>query len=347
MMIKNIGFYKTNHSAIFLKALIKSPRMPEKNPKNPKEENVVILGAGIAGLTAALYNARANLSPLVVTGLAEGGQLMLTTNVENYPGFPEGIQGPELMDRIKKQTERFGARFVSGDVDFFEAKKGRITVGVGGRKITAKAAIIATGASARTLGIESEKKYWARGIHTCAVCDGYFYKGKDVIVVGGGDSAAEDSLFLSKLAKSITIVVRSDKMKASKIMQDRVKSSKMIKFLWNTEVREFLGDGKVLTGVKLINNKTNQITERKINGVFLAIGQIPNTKVFQGKVELTDYGFVKTDSRLRTSIEGVFAAGDVMDPLYKQAATAAGTGCAAAIEVERHINSLRHLERIK
>ena len=249
-------------------------------------ENIVILGSGIAGCTAALYAARAELKPRVFSGPEDGGQLMLTTVVENYPGFPEGITGPELVAKSKKQAERFGARFEYGIAQSFKKNKNGLELDLGDQKIQAKTIIIATGASARWLGISSEEKYKSRGISTCAVCDGAFYKGKEVIIVGGGDSAMEEALFMTRFASKVTMVHRSSEFRASKIMQEKVEKNSIIKVIWNSEIVEFNGDGKKLNGVKLKNNQTGKVTNFKCEGVFLAIGHVPNTKSFEGKLEM-------------------------------------------------------------
>ncbi len=309
-------------------------------------EKLVIIGAGIAGLTAAIYASRANLQPLVISGKEEGGQLMLTTEVENYPGFPEGVLGPDLIAKCKEQAKRFGTRFKDGDLEKFEVKSGSNSgssqmntyeLTVDGEKIEAESVIIATGASARMLGLESEKKYFSRGVHTCATCDAYFYSGKDIVVVGGGDSACEESLFSAKLVSSVTIIHRKDAFRASKIMQDRVFGNSKIKVVWNHAVEEIIGDGKKVTGVKIKNVNDGSSRELKTNAVFLAIGHIPNTAVFKGILELDENGYLIADARLQTKLPGVFAAGDVYDKRYRQAVTAAGMGCQAALEAERYL----------
>ena len=303
-------------------------------------EKLIILGGGVAGLTAALYAARANLNPLVFTGHEEGGQLMLTTDVENFPGFPEGILGPDLMKKVKSQAEKFGARCNAVDATGFKVLKKGFEIAADGKNYQTAMLIIATGASARWLGIPSEKKFQARGIHTCATCDGYFYKDKEIFVVGGGDSACEEAGFLANLAKKVTIVHRRDQLRASKIMQDRVKKNKKISMMWDSEITEYKGD-KVLKSVIIKNTKTGKIQEHKIDGVFLSLGHIPNTSIFKGKIDMDEHGFIKTDARLRTNIPGVFAAGDVQDKVYKQAVTAAGTGCQAAMEAERYFEEVK------
>ncbi len=310
-------------------------------------EKLVIIGAGISGLTAAIYASRANLKPLVIAGKEEGGQLMLTTEVENYPGFPEGVLGPDLIAKCKEQAKKFGTRFRDGNVEKFAVKNSSNSSGkkenvyeltVDGGKVGAECVIIATGASARTLGLESEKKYWAKGVHTCATCDGYFYSGKDIVVVGGGDGACEESLFLSKLVNSVTIIHRKGQFKASRIMQERVFSNSKIKVVWNSAVEEILGDGKKVTAVKVKDSNSGKISEIKTDAVFLAIGHIPNTTVFKGMLDLDENGYLIADGRMRTKLPGVFAAGDVHDKIYRQAITAAGMGCMAALEAERYLH---------
>ncbi len=303
-------------------------------------ENIVIIGSGIAGLTAAIYTARAGLKPLVVSGKEEGGQLMITTTVENYPGFPEGIMGPELVSRAKEQAKRFGARFIDGNAEKVEAAKEGFTVTTSEGKAKATAVIVATGASARRLGLESEKKYWARGVHTCATCDAYFYRGKDVVVVGGGDSAMEESLFLANHASRVTIIHRNDSFRASKIMQDRTKANKKISVIWNSEIEEVLGDGKKVTGAKIRNHETKKSSELKTDAIFLAIGHVPNTKFLEGVAELDEQGYLKSVNT-KTKTPGLFAAGDCADRVYRQAATAAGSGCQAALEAQRYLEGLK------
>ncbi len=305
-------------------------------------EKVLILGTGIAGCTAAIYTARANLHPLVISGPEDGGQLTLTTDVENFPGFPEGVQGPELVERCKKQAERFGARFkVDIASEFKKIKNGFELSLMSGEKVQTKTLIVSTGASARWLGIPSEEKYKGRGVTTCATCDGAFYKGKEVVVIGGGDSAMEESQFLTKFATKVVVIHRKDSFKASKIMQDRFFKNTKCKVVWDSEVAEVLGDGKKVTGVKIRNVKTGKISELKTDGVFLAIGHVPNTALFQGKLDLDEKGYIRTDRFMKTSIAGVFAAGDVQDVRYRQAITAAGSGCQAAMEAEKYLAELK------
>jgi thioredoxin reductase (NADPH) len=303
-------------------------------------EKVVILGSGIAGLTAAIYAARAALKPLVISGVKEGGQLMLTTDVENYPGFPEGVLGPDLIKKCNEQAKKFGTRFMDGDVKGLKAVGKNYEITVDGKKVVANAVIVATGASARMLGLEAEKTYFNKGVHTCATCDGYFYKDKDIVVVGGGDSAAEESLFMSKLVKSVAIIHRRDKLRASKVMQERIFSNKKIKMVWDSSVEDILGDGQKVTGIKIKNSKTGKTSELKTDAVFLSIGHIPNTSAFKGVLELDETGYLKADDRMRTNLSGVFAAGDVHDRIFRQAVTAAGTGCQAALEAERYLEGV-------
>jgi len=307
-------------------------------------EKVVILGTGIAGLTAAIYAARANLNPLLISGPEDGGQLTLTSEVENFPGFPEGIMGPELVQICRKQAERFGARFKVDIATAFrqgqgqgQGKKGFELDLVGGEKVQTQSLIVATGASARWLGLPSEEKYKGRGVTTCAVCDGAFFKGQEVIVIGGGDSAMEEALFLTKFAKKVTVVHRRDTFRASKIMQERFFKNPQCQVIWNSVVEEILGDGKKVSAVKLKNVNTGKSTEFKCGGVFLAIGHIPNTSIFRGQLEMDEQGYLQADPWMHTNIAGVFAAGDVQDKRFRQAITAAGSGCMAAMEAEKYL----------
>ena len=299
--------------------------------------DVIIIGSGPAGLTAAIYTTRADLKTLVIAGAKWGGQLMLTTLVENFPGFPDGIQGPELMQNMKKQAERFGAEFL--DEDFisadFSSKPFKITAS--DKTFEARSIIIATGADTKWLEVPGEKEKIGRGVSSCAPCDAFFFKNKNVIVVGGGDSAMEEALVLTKFATSVTLVHRKDSFRASEIMQKRVKENPKIKIMYNSEITEVLGETNV-TGVKVKNNQTNQISEMSIDGVFVAIGHFPNTGKFKD-IELDENGFIKVHDHFLTNKEGVFVAGDVHDAHYKQAITAAGYGCSAALEAEKWLES--------
>ncbi|MBU0457291.1 MAG: thioredoxin-disulfide reductase [Nanoarchaeota archaeon] len=301
-------------------------------------KNIIILGSGIAGCTAAVYTARADLRPLIISGPEDGGQLMLTTKVENFPGFPEGVQGPELVEKCKKQAEQFGARFkIDIAMDFNKIGGGFELTLMSGEKVQTKTLIAVTGASARWLGIPSEEKYKGRGVTTCATCDGAFFKDKEVIVIGGGDSAMEEATFLTRFANKVTIIHRRDTLRASKIMQEKAKNNPKIRFIWNSVIEEILGDGKFVRGVKLKDVNTNKVSEFKCDGVFLAIGHVPNTKIFKDKLEMNEQGYLKTDKFMHTNIPGVFAAGDVQDIRFKQAITAAGSGCMAAMEAEKYL----------
>ncbi|MCL4373928.1 MAG: thioredoxin-disulfide reductase [Candidatus Marsarchaeota archaeon] len=302
-------------------------------------EDLIIIGAGPAGYTAAIYAARDNFKPLVISGLEPGGQLLLTTTVENYPGFPDGVDGSQLMDLFRKQSEKFGTRFVFDEVTDVDFSTRPFKVKTGSSEYEADSIIIATGAKARWLGIESEKKFIGKGISSCATCDAAFFKGKSVIVVGGGDTAMEDSIYLTKFASNVTIVHRRDQFRASKIMQDRVFANPGIKVIWDSVVEEILGDKKV-TGVKIRNTKTNAITEMPVDGVFVAIGYDPVTKFLGGKLDSDELGYLKTTDEVKTKIPGVFVAGDVADHVYRQAITAAGSGAKAALEVRAYLQSL-------
>lgn len=299
-------------------------------------EALIILGTGIAGCTAAIYAARANLSPLVISGPEDGGQLTLTTGVENFPGFPDGVQGPELVQLARKQAERFGARFLTDIATSFEqTSHGFELTFSSGQKLQTQALIIATGASARWLGVPGEEQYKGRGVTTCATCDGFFFRGKEVIVIGGGDSAMEEATFLTKFATKVTVIHRRSALRASKIMQERAQQNPKINFLFDAAVAEILGDRKKVTGVRLKHVETEKETEFRCDGVFLAIGHVPNTTLFAGKIDLDELGYIVADKWMHTNMPGVFAAGDVADKRFRQAITAAGMGCMAAMEAEK------------
>jgi thioredoxin reductase (NADPH) len=303
-------------------------------------EKVIIIGSGPAGLTAGIYTARAMLSPLLLAGSAMGGQLMTTTDVENFPGFPEGILGPELMQRMLQQAERFGTRVLYEDAVRVNLREHPFTVETSaGNVFRCLALIIATGASPRRLGLPSEEKFFGRGVSTCATCDGWFYRDKVVCVIGGGDSAMEEALYLTHHASKVYVIHRRDQLRASKIMQERAFKNPKIEFIWNTVVTEILGD-QTVTGVRLKNVKTGEESELPLDGVFLAIGHEPNTKLFEGQLELDERGYIVVDRYQRTSVPGVFAAGDCHDHTFRQAITAAGFGCAAAIMAERWLGEL-------
>lgn len=299
--------------------------------------DTIILGSGPAGLTAAIYTTRANLETLVIAGEKWGGQLMLTTEVENFPGFPEGIQGPDLMGRMRKQAEHHGAELVDENFSKADFTKTPFTITAADKTYQAKTVLIATGADTKWLNVPGEKEKIGRGISSCAPCDAPFFKEKDVIVAGGGDSAMEEAIVLTRYAKSVTIIHRRDELRASHAMQEKAKANPKIKFLLNTQITEILGDFKV-TGVKVQDNSTQKVSEIATDGVFVAIGHIPNSKYFEG-IECDEKGFIKVHNRTKTKIDGVFVAGDVHDNQYMQAITAAGFGCAAALDLERWLES--------
>jgi thioredoxin reductase (NADPH) len=303
--------------------------------------NVIIIGSGPAGHTAALYAARANLKPLVLKGIEAGGQLMLTTDVENYPGFPEGVLGPELMELMEKQASRFEAEMLHQAATRVDLSTRPFGVWSGDEELRTQSVIVATGATPRMLGIPGEQHLLGHGVSTCATCDGFFFRGQELAVIGGGDSAMEEALFLTRFASKVTVVHRRDELRASKIMQDRARANEKIEFLWDTVADEVLGDGSV-RALKLANVKTGEASELPVGGVFVAIGHIPNTSIFEGQLEMENGYIVVSEPTTRTSVEGVFAAGDAVDHVYRQAVTAAGMGCKAAIDAERFLEAEGH-----
>jgi thioredoxin reductase (NADPH) len=300
---------------------------------NGRIENVLIVGSGAAGLTAAIYTARANLEPLVLEGRQPGGQLTITSDVENYPGFPEGIQGPELMDAMKKQAERFGARVVNEEVLEVSLENRPFRVRTDRNEYACRTLIVASGASARFLGLPSEERFMGKGVSACATCDGFFFKNQVVMVVGGGDTACEEALFLTNFAKRVRIIHRRDQLRASKIMQERVMKNPKVDIIWNAVVEEILGEEpKGVNGIRLKNTRTGETFEESCDGVFMAIGHIPNTTAFVGKIDTDEKGYILTRDGTFTNVDGVFAAGDVQDAKYRQAVSAAGTGCLGALD---------------
>ena len=300
--------------------------------------NVVIIGSGPAGYTAAIYAARANLNPLLIAGLELGGQLSTTTLVENFPGFPEGVMGPDLMEAMRKQAERFGGEMLHAHVSKVDFSRRPFLVSTDDQEIEAKTLIICSGASARLLGLDSEKKLIGYGVSTCATCDGYFFRGKEIIVVGGGDTALEEAIFLTRFAAKVNVVHRRNQLRASKIMQDKAFANPKIQFIWDAVVEEFYGvEAKAVKGVKLRNLKTGEAFDFPCDGAFVAIGHTPNTAIFQGHLEMDAKGYILTHDGSKTSVPGVFAAGDVQDSVYRQAISAAGSGCMAAMDAERFL----------
>jgi thioredoxin reductase (NADPH) len=311
------------------------------------DRSVIIIGSGPAGLTAALYSARANLTPLVIEGLEAGGQLMLTTLVENWPGFRDGIMGPDLMAEMRAQAERFGAEFIQGNVESVSLDGPPFTVKTAHTSYESRALIIATGATARLLGLPSERALIGRGVSTCATCDGFFFRGKPIAVVGGGDSAMEEAVFLTKFASHVTVIHRRATLRASKIMQDKAFANSKISFEWNSEVEDVRDAGQgAVRSLELRNSLTGQRKSLEVEGVFVAIGHTPNTVLFKGQIEMDANGYIKTHSGSRTNLTGVFACGDVQDHIYRQAITAAGSGCMAAIDAERYLDGIPVEEKV-
>jgi thioredoxin reductase (NADPH) len=310
--------------------------------------NVIIIGSGPAGLTAALYSARANLQPLLIEGIEAGGQLMLTTMVENFPGHRDGIMGPDLMGEMRAQAEKFGTEIIQGNVTSVDLCSSPIVVKTTEAEYAAKALIIATGASARLLGLPSERTLMGHGVSTCATCDGYFFRGQEIAVVGGGDSAMEEAVFLTRFASKVTLVHRRDTLRASKIMQEKARSNPKIAWRLDHEVEEIKDTGKgEVTSMVVRSNKSGAKTEIPVHGVFVAIGHTPNTSLFRGQMQLDQNGYIVTNDGAKTSVAGVFACGDVQDHIYRQAVTAAGSGCMAAIDAEHHLENIpEHLAAV-
>lgn len=314
----------------------------------PIRKKVTILGSGSAGLTAAIYAARANLEPLVIQGLQAGGQLTITTEVENFPGFPDGILGPTLMEEMHKQAERFGTQFIYDNAESVDLTQTPFVIKTSAEEIHSDTVLICTGANAKLLGLPSESKLMGHGVSACATCDAFFFRDKKVYVVGGGDTAMEEAIFLTRFASSVTLMHRSESFRASKIMVDRAKRTEKLDFLLNTVIEDILDVSKnEVTGLRVRDLKTGVVTELAADGVFIAIGHQPNTTLFKGQIELTENGYIATKDGVKTSIPGVFAAGDVQDEVYKQAVTAAGTGCAAALEAQWYLEKLEAQENLK
>ncbi len=311
----------------------------EQNQTSPVE-NMIIIGSGPAGLTAAVYAARANLKPLMIEGEEAGGQLMITTEVENFPGFEHGITGPDLISVMRKQAERFGTRFITRNVTKVDFSVRPFKVFIGDKLHLAKSVIVSTGASAKLLGLPSEKQYMSRGVSACATCDGAFFKNLEVGVIGGGDTAMEEANFLTRFASKVYVIHRSESFRASKIMLDRAKANPKIEFIMNTAIEEVLGDGKSMTGVRMKSTKTGVVSEKKLDGLFIAIGHQPNTKLFKDILDMNEVGYLVTKpGSTYTNIPGIFACGDVQDAIYRQAITAAGTGCMASLDAERWMDA--------
>lgn len=300
----------------------------------------IILGSGPAGLTAAIYAGRSRCCPLLIHGVQPGGQLTTTTAVDNFPGFPEGIEGPALMENMRQQAERFGTQFVEGEVSRVDLQERPFRLWIDTTLYRCMCLIITTGASAKRLGLKNEKELYGRGVSVCATCDGFFYRDQDVVVVGGGDTAMEEAVYLTRIARSVTVIHRRDSLRATPVLAERALTSKKIRFLWDTRVTEILADVNGVTGLKIENQRTGQAGTLLCHGLFIAIGHQPNTRLFEGQLEMDTEGYLNTHNGTETSISGVFAAGDVQDPQYRQAITAAGTGCMAAIQAERYLDAL-------
>jgi thioredoxin reductase (NADPH) len=305
-----------------------------------KEYDVIIVGSGPAGITASIYAIRANRKTLVIAGASPGGQLMITTDVEDFPGFPGGIQGPELMARMREQSEKLGVEFVDEDVTKVDFKKKPFKLFTDDKEFTAKSVILATGASAKWMGLESEKRLTGKGVSACATCDGFFFKNKEIAVIGGGDTALREVLFLAKLGKTVTVIHRRNELRAQAALQDKAKTTKNVKFLFDTTVEEFVGSNK-LEALKIKNVKTGKVSELKMDGAFVAIGHTPNTKFLKGQIKLDDHGYIIIEESVKTNVSGVFAAGDVHDYRYQQAVTAAGAGCMAAMDADEYLSDLK------